>query len=134
MRFAQWLSPKFAIKVDELIIKLLTGEVCLLNPADIAGVLPKLVYFNGIYIQGFFYPYVELLQACGCSTRSGSVRQRTRKNPQEFIKGDNGVLLVTERYGKAIYYNSVSAKLNSETRVRRLDFQQQRALQQAKVQ
>jgi hypothetical protein len=133
IRFAQWLDKRFAIAVDALILKLLTGELCVFNPADFeTGLLPKLIHYGDIFLKGTFYNYIELLKACGLSISRGSVRRRVRKNPQEFLNNKiNGALLVSERYGKAIYANSISMKFNSETRTRRLTYEAQQALPQA---
>ena len=128
MEFARWLSPDYSIKVNDLMIKLLTGELRVFRPADFeTGVLPSLVHVRTLFEDDYFYPYVELLRACGLSTTSGSVRRRTRKNPQEFVRSD-GDCMVSERYGKAIYFNSLAAKLNAETRERRLDCELRQAI------
>jgi hypothetical protein len=69
-----------------------------------------------------YFDYEDLLIACGCSIRSGSKRRRVRKNPKEFIRKQNGIILVTERYGKTIAANAIVRKLNEETRKRRLSY------------
>ncbi len=77
MRFAQWLSPEFSIMVDEMLVKLLRGNMALLEP------------FNGIYpvlCQGKpFYNYLDVLQSLGYSCLSGAVQARKRNFPQHFV-------------------------------------------------
>lgn len=129
IQFAYWLNPDYSIKVNDFIFKVVTGELRVFNPSDFeTGVLPKLAHYRDIFMEGFFYDYIELLKACGLSVSSGSVRRRKRKNPQEFRTAQDGLSLVSERYGKAIFFNAVAAKFNVETRIRRLDYEQQKAL------
>lgn len=78
IRFAQWLSPAFAIAVDDLILKLLTKQAVLADN------------FNGVepVIHGgqLWYNYLDVLESLGYSRRSGSVAVRKRLFPQCFAK------------------------------------------------
>lgn len=78
VRFAQWLDPVFAFKVDQLLVDLMRGNLALYKP------------FNGIYpiiIDGKAYYYqVDVLKSLGFSTRSGMVSRRKRNFPQHFKK------------------------------------------------
>ncbi len=107
MRFAQWLDPKFAVAVDEIVIKLLTKQAIVLEPKR--GVMP-------IFIDGKrWYCYIEVMKALGGSTLS-SATSRKRKHPHHFTKiyGRN---FITEHYFDLLigYYdwrNSAKEKVN----------------------
>jgi len=76
MRFAQWLDMDFAIAVDELIHKVLTGQAVVLEPKR--GVMP--VYFNNKKL----FPYRDTLEAFG-RKRNGNVSRRKARYPQHFV-------------------------------------------------
>lgn len=103
MRFAQWLSPQFSIMVDELLVKLLTGQAVVLEPKH--GVMP--IYINNEKI----YAYRDALEAFG-RKRNGNVSRRKSKHPNEFrtVFGRN---FVTEKYLDLMagYYNWKNAQL-----------------------
>jgi hypothetical protein len=78
MRFAQWLDPSFAIQVDEMLVKLITGQAVYTEPFK--GVYPLLIDGKP------YYNYLDVLAAVGYSHTSGMVAIRKREFPQEFIK------------------------------------------------
>jgi len=78
IRFAQWLSPSFAIAVDDLILRLLTRQAVLAD--NFNGVEPVI---NG---GKLWYNYLDVLQTLGYSRNSGSVSVRKRLFPQHFAK------------------------------------------------
>lgn len=78
MRFAQWLDPSFAIQVDEMLVKLITGQAVYTEPFK--GVYPLLIDGKP------YYNYLDVLAAVGYSHKSGMVAIRKREFPQEFIK------------------------------------------------
>jgi len=78
MRFAQWLDPYFAIMVDDLLVKLLTGEKVVAEPFN--GVWPTLI--NGKPM----YNHCAILKSFSMSTRSGSVSRRKKIYPKKFYK------------------------------------------------
>jgi phage anti-repressor protein len=86
----------------------------------IGFVFPKLRKERTLFNDGFYFDYIELLRSCSCSLVSGSVRRRMKKNPQEFHKNQEGVIIVSEHYGKNIVANAITRRLNMETRQRRL--------------
>ena len=51
MRFAQWLNPMFAIKVDELLVNLLTGKQAIVNVKQKNNSLPVRAAFSKIGIS-----------------------------------------------------------------------------------
>jgi hypothetical protein len=75
MRFAQWLSPEFSIAVDEMLVKLMSGDAVLAEP--IGGVWP--IIQNGVV----GYPRKEILEAAGFSYNSGAVSHWKKLLPQE---------------------------------------------------
>ena len=78
VRFAQWLDPRFAIQVDQLLVDLMRGDLALYKPFN--GIMP-------IVVNGKAYYYQQaVLQSLGFSTRSGMVSRRKRRFPQHFIK------------------------------------------------
>jgi hypothetical protein len=77
MRFAQWLSTKFSIEVDELLVKLANKQAVIAEP--IAGVWP--IIHNGVV----GYPRKELLEAAGYSYKSGTVRTMRLRWPEHHI-------------------------------------------------
>lgn len=103
MRFAQWLSPEFSIMVDELLVKLLTGQAVVLEPRH--GVMP--VYVNNEKI----YAYRDALASFG-RKRNGNVSRRKNKHPEHFrtVFGRN---FITEKYLDLMagYYNWKNAQL-----------------------
>lgn len=90
----------------------------------IGFILPRLRMDKDLFGQRDGYIYVELLESCQLSLKSGSRSARVRKNPQEFWRNSRGELCVTERYGKTIITNAIARRLNIETRERRLDHAQ----------
>lgn len=78
MRFAQWLSPEFSVQVDDLLVKLMRGELATLEP--IGGVFPLI--HNGVV----GYPRKELLIASGYSSTSGNVHLLNKKYPNDKFK------------------------------------------------
>lgn len=96
----------------------------------IGFILPRLRIDYDLFGQREGYIYLELLKACQLSLKSGSRSARVRKNGQEFWRNAKGELCVSETYGKAIITNAIARRLNIETRDRRLQFMQQRALEQ----
>jgi hypothetical protein len=78
IRFAQWLSPQFAIAVDDLILRLLTRQAVLAD--NFNGVEPVI---NG---GKLWYNYLDVLESLGKSRKSGSVAARKRLYPQHFVK------------------------------------------------
>lgn len=78
MRFAQWLDPRFAMMVDEMLVNLLRGDAVLAKPFE--GVEPV------IHQGKAWYNYLDVLQALGYSRRSGSVAVRKRQFGQHFAK------------------------------------------------
>jgi hypothetical protein len=86
----------------------------------IGFIFPLLKKERTLFSNGLYFDYVELLQSCGCSVLSGSVRRRIRKNPQEFYKNQTGVILVSEHYGRTIIANAITRRLNMNTIQRRL--------------
>jgi phage anti-repressor protein len=85
----------------------------------IGFILPRLRCERNLFGEIAGYNYIELLQACGCSLVSGSVRARMRRNPAEFTRNQLGHIIVSEVYGKTIIANAVTRKLNSEMASRR---------------
>lgn len=108
MRFAQWLDPYFAIQVDDLLVKLLTGEKVVAEAFN--GVWPTLI--NGKPM----YNHCAILKSFSMSTRSGSVTRRKKNYPKEFYK--------------FMYQNYITLDLcvlikrQSEVRQLELDFEQ----------
>lgn len=90
----------------------------------IGFILPRLRMDKDLFGKRDGYIYVELLESCQLSLKSGSRSARVRKNPQEFWRNSRGELCVTERYGKTIITNAIARRLNIETRERRLDHAQ----------
>lgn len=78
IRFAQWLDPKFAIAVDELLVRLLTRQAIFTQ--DFNGVPP--VASGG----KLWYNYLDVLVSLGYSRRSGSVSKRRKLTPWHFAK------------------------------------------------
>ncbi len=78
MRFAQWLDPRFALMVDEMLVNLLRGDALLVKPFN--GVEPAI--FEG----KAWYNYLDVLESLGYSRRSGSVAVRKRLFPKHFAK------------------------------------------------
>lgn len=76
IRFAQWLSPAFAIAVDDLILRLLTRQATVVEPFN--GIEPAIK--NGKPL----YNYLDALQSVGRSRKSGSVSKLKRQFPQFF--------------------------------------------------
>lgn len=97
MRFAQWLSPKFSIAVDDVLVKLIFGEAQLTEPVN--GVEPL------IYGGKMWYNYRDALRSMGASTR-GSTSRRKAKSPGHFkvIYGQN---FITSEYFRLLtgYYS-----------------------------
>lgn len=76
VRFAQWLSPKFSIAVDMVLVKLLLGDAVIAEPFnDIEPV---------IHNKKPWYYYRDVLHSLGFSTKSGTVSKRKKENPKEF--------------------------------------------------
>ena len=78
MRFAQWLDPRFALMVDELLVNLLRGDSILVKPFN--GVEPT------IHQGKSWYNYLDVLVSLGYSRNSGSVAVRKKLFPQHFTK------------------------------------------------
>lgn len=91
MRFAQWLSPRFSVEVDELLLKLLTKQSIVVEPIN--GVWPLM--HNG----KAWYNYLDVLQSYGFSRRSGQVNQRRKRFPQHFVKVYNQNFVTPELCG-----------------------------------
>jgi phage anti-repressor protein len=91
-------------------------------------ILPRLECDFDLFGQRNGYDYIQLLRACGCSTSSGAVGHRMRRNRQEFWKNQNGVIFVSEIYGKAIITNAIARRLNQEAKQRRLEQESQKVL------
>lgn len=106
MRFAQWLDPRFALMVDELLVRLLTGQAVVLESRH--GVMP--IYFNNEKI----YSYRDALEAFG-RKRNGNVSRRKNKHREHFrtLFGRN---FITEKYLDLMagYYNWKNAQLSLE--------------------
>lgn len=77
VRYAQWLDMDFAIAIDGMVIKMLTGQAV---EKPFMGVAPLIVEGKP------YYNYTEILRAAGFSTKSGSVRRRRIKYESCFIK------------------------------------------------
>jgi phage anti-repressor protein len=88
----------------------------------IGVILPRLTVEKDLFGQREGYHYVELLEKCHLSLKSGSRTARVRKNPQEFWRNSYNVLCVSETYGKAIITNAIARRLNLETKERRFVF------------
>lgn len=88
MRFAQWLDPYFSILVDDLLVKLLTGEKLVVEPfRDVPALVDNgKPYFN----------YRQALRAIGLSTRSGAVSKRPVLHPEHFKKFFNQNFITLE--------------------------------------
>jgi len=69
MRFAQWLSPEFAIKVDEVMLNLFANK-------NQQYIINRKVHYN----------YIECLEKHGFSVTSTYVYRRMLKFPDEFAK------------------------------------------------
>lgn len=78
MRFAQWLDPRFALMVDELLVKLLTRQAIVTEPFN--GVEPAINQGKA------WYNYLDVLVSLGYSRNSGSVAVRKKAFPQHFAK------------------------------------------------
>lgn len=78
IRYAQWLDPKFAIAVDDLLVRLLTRQAIFTQ--DFNGVPP--VASGG----KLWYNYLDVLVSLGYSRRSGSVSKRRKLTPWHFAK------------------------------------------------
>ncbi|MDR1182193.1 MAG: antA/AntB antirepressor family protein [Bacteroidales bacterium] len=94
----------------------------------IGFILPELETVINLFGTWDGYNYLQLLHACGCSTVSGSVGARIRKNKQEFIKDQNNVWYVSEIYGKTIIVNAIARRLNNETKERRITYKEQKQI------
>lgn len=78
VRFAQWLDPRYAVTVDEIIWQLLTKQMAVVKPFK--DVWP-------LVIEGVaYYYYMDVLRSLGRSTRSGSVYKKPKQYPQLFKK------------------------------------------------
>jgi hypothetical protein len=77
MRFAQWLSPKFSLEVDALLVKLVNKQAVIAEP--IAGVWP--IIHNGVV----GYPRKELLEAAGYSSSSGIINKLKQLYPDHHL-------------------------------------------------
>ena len=86
----------------------------------IGFILPRLEMDYDLFGQREGYNYIQLLKACGSSTKSGTRSARVRKNRQEFWRNANNEVCVSEGYGKTIIANAIARKLNLETKERRL--------------
>jgi len=88
VRFAQWLDPYFAIMVDDLLVKLLTGKKLVVEPfRDVPALVDNgKPYFN----------YRQALRAIGLSTRSGAVSKRPVLHAEHFKKFFNQNFITLE--------------------------------------
>lgn len=97
LRFAQWLSPKFSVLVDEAIMRLMLGEAVYAEPIN--GVEPV------VHGGRAWYNYRDALASFGRSRKSSASR-RKRTMPQCFccIYGRN---FITKEYFLAMksYYD-----------------------------
>ena len=75
MRFAQWLSPEFAIAVDDVLVRLIFGEAALAERLN--GVEPL------IYEGKAWYNYRAVLRSFGFSGRSSAGKRKAR-HPESF--------------------------------------------------
>lgn len=78
--YVAWLDPKRKDAIYDVFIAFLNGQLTASEIRPIAGVYP-IIYKNRV-----FYPYLEILNALGYSTRSGSVAERKRMYPSCIIK------------------------------------------------
>lgn len=92
MRFAQWLSPRFSVAVDEMLIRLMLGEAVLAE--SINGVEPL------VWGGSAWYNYRDVLESIGVSRRCSASR-RKKSLPREFrtIYGRN---FITARYFRSL--------------------------------
>lgn len=105
VRFAQWLNPKFAILVDELIFQIMTKQVSIAKASPKYGV-------DAVILDGKpMYQYTEVVKALGGSARSG-YESRRRNFPQHFVKAF-GRNFITAEYAELLagYYNYRNAQL-----------------------
>ncbi|MGL4956534.1 MAG: KilA-N domain-containing protein [Bacteroidales bacterium] len=88
MRFAQWLSPKFSLQVDELLVKLVAGQAAIARLKPFNGIAP--IFYNG---KAWYY-YREVLETVGASA-GGSASARKARYPEHFLmlNGRNYVAL-----------------------------------------
>ena len=77
LEFARWLSPKFAILTNRLVLNLLAGEFVAVKP--IGGVMP--IIHNG----KVGYPRKEIFEAAGYSPRSGTGWRLKQRYPEDFF-------------------------------------------------
>lgn len=94
LRFAQWLSPKFSIMVDEAILKLLTGSAVMAEPIN--GIEPMMSGGKA------WYNYRDAIESMG-RKRTNSASKRKSRYPLHFMK----------RYGRnfisAEYFNHLKS-------------------------
>lgn len=88
----------------------------------IGFILPRLTMDRDLFGQREGYIYLELLEKCQLSLKSGSRSARLRKNPQEFWRNSKQQVCVSETYGRAIITNAIARRLNVETKSRRLTY------------
>ena len=86
----------------------------------IGFILPRLETDFEIFGRREGYNYMQLLLACGCSVGARAMNARVRKNEKEFWRNQNGVMFVSEIYGKTIITNAIARRLNAEAKERRL--------------
>ena len=78
--YVAWLDPKRKDAIYDVFYAFMHGQLTTSEVRPIAGVYP-IIYKNRV-----FYPYLEILNALGYSTRSGSVAERKRMYPSCIIK------------------------------------------------
>lgn len=77
LRFAQWLSPEFAVACDDVLIRLMFGDAVFAE--EINGVEPL------IYGGRTWYNYRDAQASFGLSRKSSAWR-RKKASPQHFMK------------------------------------------------
>jgi len=91
--------------------------------------LPRLEKDIDLFGERLGYNYLQLLKSVELKTDSGAANSRKYRNPQEFWKNQSGITFVSEAYSKNIISYAAVKKLSRETKLRRISFESQLALQ-----
>ena len=108
MRFAQWLSPDFAVAVDDVLVRLIFGEAAIAERLN--GIEPL------IYEGKAWYNYRAVLRSFGFSGRASAGKRKAR-HPQFFqvIYGRNFITAEYFSLLKAYYsYRQLSINFNNQ--------------------
>lgn len=97
LRFAQWLSPKFAVAVDDVLLRLMFGDAVFAEPIN--GVEPMISGGKA------WYNYRDALESFGCR-RGNSASRRKLATPHCF-QVFYGCNFITKEYFLALksYYD-----------------------------